>query len=319
MTPCETRSVASTGATTRCSGPARCTSCSTAPRSPSATGPVTWPGAPSSGSCATWVCTASAAPSHRAPPGPHRRGQCPADLVNRHFAAFRPNELWVSDITYVRTFSGWVYVAFVTDVYSRRVIGWQTSTSLYADLALDALEMAVWARRREGADLTGLIHHSDRGVQYRAIRYGQTLAQCEAVASVGSKGDSFRLRSGRGPQLPVQGRAHPQQGPLGGHRRCRARHRPVGPLVQHGAPPLRHRHAHPGRARGRPGPRHRPPGTTTTGHHRNQLTEPPQNPGLDKEPLPEPGGLRSAPARARRRRRRRRCTRSAQPRRERSA
>ena len=141
------------------------------------------------------------------------REQCPADLVNRHFAAFRPNELWVSDITYVRTFSGWVYVAFVTDVYSRRVIGWQTSTSLYADLALDALEMAVWARRREGADLTGLIHHSDRGVQYRAIRYGQTLAQCEAVASVGSKGDSFRLRSGRGPQLPVQGRAHPQPSP----------------------------------------------------------------------------------------------------------
>ena len=247
------------------------------------------------------------------------REQCPADLVNRHFAAFRPNELWVSDITYVRTFSGWVYVAFVTDVYSRRIIGRRTSTSLYTDLAAGALEMAVWARRREGADLTGLIHHSDRGVQYRAIRYGQTLAQCEAVASVGSKGDSFRLRSGRGPQLPVQGRAHPQQGPLGGHRRCRARHRPVGPLVQHGAPPLRHRHAHPGRARGRPGPRHRPPGTTTTGHHRNQLTEPPQNPGLDKEPLPEPGGLRSAPARARRRRRRRRCTRSAQPRRERSA
>ena len=247
------------------------------------------------------------------------REQCPADLVNRHFAAFRPNELWVSDITYVRTFSGWVYVAFVTDVYSRRVIGRRTSTSLYADLAAGALEMAVWARRREGADLTGLIHHSDRGAGYRAIRYGQTLAQCEAVASVGSKGDSFRLRSGRGPQLPVQGRAHPQQGPLGGHRRCRARHRPVGPLVQHGAPPLRHRHAHPGRARGRPGPRHRPPGTTTTGHHRNQLTEPPQNPGLDKEPLPEPGGLRSAPARARRRRRRRRCTRSAQPRRERSA
>ena len=83
------------------------------------------------------------------------REQCPADLVNRHFAAFRPNELWVADITYVRTFSGWVYVAFVTDVYSRRVIGRRTSTSLYADLAAGALEMAVWARRREGADLTG--------------------------------------------------------------------------------------------------------------------------------------------------------------------
>ena len=165
------------------------------------------------GSCATWVCTASAAPSHRAPPGPRRRGQCPADLVNRHFAAFRPNELWVADITYVRTFSGWVYVAFVTDVYSRRVIGRQPSTSLYTDLAAGALKMAVWARRREGADLTGLIHHCDRGAGYRAIRCGQTLAQCEAVASVGSKGDSFRLRSGRGPQLPVQGRAHPQPSP----------------------------------------------------------------------------------------------------------
>ena len=127
------------------------------------------------------------------------REQCPADLVNRHFAAFRPNELWVADITYVRTFSGWVYVAFVTDVYSRRVIGRRTSTSLYTDLAAGALEMAVWARRREGADLTGLIHHCDRGAGYRAIRYGQTLAQCEAVASVGSRGDSFRLRSGRGP------------------------------------------------------------------------------------------------------------------------
>ena len=76
------------------------------------------------------------------------------------------------------------------------------------------------------------------------------------------------------------------KGPWEGIDDVRARHRPVGPLVQHGAPPLRHRHAHPGRARGRPGPRHRPPGTTTTGHHRNQLTEPPQNPGLDKEPLP---------------------------------
>ena len=118
-------------------------------------------------SCATWVCAASAAPSHRAPPGPHRRGQCPADPVNRHFAAFRPNELWVSDITYVRTFSGWVYVAFITDVHSRRVIGRRTSTRPCADLAAGALEMAVWARRREGADLTSLIHHSEAGQRDR--------------------------------------------------------------------------------------------------------------------------------------------------------
>ena len=128
------------------------------------------------------------------------REQCPADLVKRHFSAFRPNELWVADIppqaggtpSYVRTFSGWVYVAFVTDVYSRRIIGWQTTyRPVCTYLALDALRMAVWQRKRTGADLTGLVHHSDRGVQYRSIRYGAALAECEAVASVGSKGDSY--------------------------------------------------------------------------------------------------------------------------------
>ena len=146
------------------------------------------------------------------------REQCPADLVKRHFSAFRPNELWVADIppqaggapSYVRTFSGWVYVAFVTDVFSRRIVGWQTTyRPVCTDLALDALQMAVWQRKRAGADLTGLVHHSDRGVQYRSIRYGQALSECDAVASVGSKGDSFRLRSGRGAQLAVQGRADP--------------------------------------------------------------------------------------------------------------
>ena len=128
------------------------------------------------------------------------REQCPADLVKRHFEAFAPNELWVTDIppqaggtpSYVRTFSGWVYVAFVTDVYSRRIIGWQTTyRPVCTDLAPDALQMAVWQRKRQGADLTGLVHHSDRGVQYRSIRYGQALSDCEAVASVGSKGDSY--------------------------------------------------------------------------------------------------------------------------------
>ena len=170
--------------------------------------PVTWPGAPSNASWATWawrgVRHAKSPRTTRSAP----REQCPADLVRRHFEAFAPNELWVADITYVRTFSGWVYVAFVTDVFSRRIVGWQTSTSLDTDLALDALQMAVWQRKRAAADLTGLIHHSDRGVQYRSIRYGPALAEADAVASVGSKGDSFRLRSGRGTQLAVQGRTH---------------------------------------------------------------------------------------------------------------
>ena len=124
------------------------------------------------------------------------REQCSADLVRRHFEAFAPGGLWVADIppqaggtpSYVRAFSGWVYGSFITDVYSRRIIGWQTSTSLYTDLALDALEIAVWQRKRAGADLTGLVHHSDRGVQYRSIRHGAALADCETVASVGGGG-----------------------------------------------------------------------------------------------------------------------------------
>ncbi|WP_327668083.1 MULTISPECIES: IS3 family transposase [unclassified Streptomyces] len=115
----------------------------------------------------------------------------PADLVERQFTATAPNQLWVADITYIRTFSGWVYAAFVIDVFSRMVVGWQVATSLYTDLALDALEMAIWRRRHTGSDLTGLTHHSDRGVQYRAIRYTERLADEAAVPSVGSKGDSY--------------------------------------------------------------------------------------------------------------------------------
>jgi putative transposase len=115
----------------------------------------------------------------------------PADLVKRDFTATGVNELWVADITYMRTAAGWVYAAFVLDVFSRLIVGWQVATSLYTDLALDALRMAIWRRQATGADLTGLVHHSDRGVQYRAVRYTQRLAEADAVASVGSTGDSY--------------------------------------------------------------------------------------------------------------------------------
>lgn len=115
----------------------------------------------------------------------------PADLVERDFTADRPNRLWLADLTYVKTHSGWVYVAFIIDAYSRFVVGWQASRSLRSDLAIDALEMAMFNRRREGADLSGLIHHSDRGVQYLSIRYSNRLADNEIVASVGSVGDSY--------------------------------------------------------------------------------------------------------------------------------
>ena len=115
----------------------------------------------------------------------------PADLVERQFRAPAPNRLWVADLTYVKTHSGWVYVAFIVDVFSRMVVGWQASRSLRSDLAIDALEMAVFNRRRQGADLSQLTHHSDRGVQYLSVRYSQRLADNSIVASVGSKGDSF--------------------------------------------------------------------------------------------------------------------------------
>jgi putative transposase len=97
----------------------------------------------------------------------------PADKVNRQFVATAPNQLWVADLTYIRTYSGWVYAAFVLDVYSRRIVGWQVSTSLHTDLALDALEMGLWARRRAGQDTTGLVHHFERGVQTGLNRWTQ--------------------------------------------------------------------------------------------------------------------------------------------------
>ena len=112
----------------------------------------------------------------------------PADLVERVFAASAPNRLWVADLTYVWTRAGFCYTAFVVDVFSRRIVGWRVAANLRTDLALDALEMALFTR---GGDLPDLVHHSDRGVQYLAIRYTERLAEVGAVGSVGSRGDSY--------------------------------------------------------------------------------------------------------------------------------
>lgn len=120
---------------------------------------------------------------------PAETAERPGDLLARNFSAPAPNRIWVSDLTYVATWSGFCYVAFVIDLYSRLIVGWRVSTSLRADLALDALEMAIWGR--QGESLDGLVHHSDRGVQYLAIRYTERLAEAGAVTSVGSRGDSF--------------------------------------------------------------------------------------------------------------------------------
>ncbi len=112
----------------------------------------------------------------------------PGDLVDRRFVASRPNQLWVADITYVATWSGFAYAAFVVDVFSRRIVGWRVASTLRTGLALDALEMAIWSRKER---LDGLVHHSDRGSQYLSIVYTERLAEERAVTSVGSRGDSY--------------------------------------------------------------------------------------------------------------------------------
>lgn len=113
----------------------------------------------------------------------------PSDLVKRNFTATRPNQLWVADFTYVATWSGFVYVAFVIDAFSRRIVGWRVSASMRTDFVLDALEQALYDRRGEG--LAGLVHHSDRGSQYLSMRYTDRLADAGIAPSVGSQGDAY--------------------------------------------------------------------------------------------------------------------------------
>jgi putative transposase len=114
-------------------------------------------------------------------------GARPADLVSRNFTASRPNQLWVADLTYIATWRGFVYAAFVIDVFSRRIVGWRVSNSLRSDLALDALDQALHERSKRD----GLIHHSDRGTQYLSIRYTERLEDAGVTGSVGSRGDSY--------------------------------------------------------------------------------------------------------------------------------
>lgn len=114
---------------------------------------------------------------------------CVLDKVHRQFRAERPNQLWVSDFTYVSTWQGWQYVAFVIDVFARRIVGWRVSSSMRTDFVLDALEQALYARQPDSDN--SLVHHSDRGSQYVSIRYSERLAEAGIEPSVGSKGDSY--------------------------------------------------------------------------------------------------------------------------------
>ena len=174
----------------------------------------------------------------------------PSDLVERTFTASAPNQLWVADITYVATWSGFAYVAFVTDVFSRMIVGWRVANTLRADLALDALEMAIWTRNQER--YPGLVHHSDRGVQYLSIRYTERLADVGAAASVGSRGDSYDNALAESVfGLYKAGTDHHAR-TMADRRRRRVGHTVLGPLVEHQPPPHRHRGHPAGRVRGRP-------------------------------------------------------------------
>ena len=121
-----------------------------------------------------------------------RTARLPQDLVQRRFAPLAPDRLWVADLTYVSTWSGWVYVAFVVDAYARRILGWRTGTTMATQLVLDAVEQAIWTRAREGRkDLTGLVQHHDHGSQYVSLAYSERLAAASIQPSVGAVGSSF--------------------------------------------------------------------------------------------------------------------------------
>jgi putative transposase len=122
---------------------------------------------------------------------PDRGAVRPPDLVRRDFTASRPNELWLVDFTYCVTWSGMKFTAFVSDAYSRRIVGWRTAAAMPTQLPLDALEMALWTRARAGHSVDGLVHHSDAGSQYTSIRYSSRLLDAGAVASIGTVGDSY--------------------------------------------------------------------------------------------------------------------------------
>ena len=155
----------------------------------------------------------------------------PVDRVDRHFVATRPNQLWVSDFTYVATWRGFVYGAFVIDVFARRIVGWRVANSLRTDFVLDALEPAIYDRRGDGAG--DLVHHSDRGTQYVSMRYTERLGRRRQRAVGRQARRRVRQRPRRNNHRSVQDGGNSTTRPVASHRRGRIRHARVGRLVQH--------------------------------------------------------------------------------------
>ena len=182
---------------------------------------------------------------------PAKDGHRATDLVNRAFTATAPNQLWVADFTYVRTWAGFSYVAFVIDVFSRMIVGWKADTTMRATLVTDTLEMAVWSRGRTGvSDLTGLIHHSDAGSQYVSFALTERLAAARNAGLDRDRRRRLRQRSRRVDHRAVQDRAHPPARPMADLGRRRDRDPRMGRLVQQPAPAHRARRHPTRRARG---------------------------------------------------------------------
>ncbi len=176
----------------------------------------------------------------------------PADLVQHRFTAPAPRRLWVADITYVATWSGFAYVAFVTDVYSRRIVGWNVAATLKADiLPLQALDMAAWDARREGAaDLRGLVHHADHGSNYLSIVYTDRIGDLGAKPSTGTVGDSFDNALAEAVNGLYKTELIRRRGAVAHDRTGRARHAGVRVVVEQPTPSRGARHEDPARSRG---------------------------------------------------------------------
>src|SRR4249919_3694853 len=198
---------------------------------------------------------------------------CPLDHVNRQFQASRPNALWVSDFTYVATWTGFVYVAFVIDAYARRIVGWRVSRTAHAGFVLDALEQALHDRRP--VHRGGLVHHSARGSQYVSIKYTERLAEAGIEPSVGQRRRQLRQCSGRDHQRSLQSRGHPSARTVAVVRHRRVRNVGMGRLVQQSPAAGAHRQHPAGRGRGA---LLRHAGPTSYGGV-TQTKQPPENPG----------------------------------------
>ena len=210
--------------------------------------------------------------------GPAEGDRAPGDLLRRDFTATGPNRRWVVDFTHVPTWSGFCYTAFVMDLFSRRIVGWATSSRMDTDFVLGALEQAIWQRKeRGGADLEGLVHHCDRGSKSPVHRLHRTTRRRGHRGIGRSRGFLLRQRRRRGPGQVLQARARLARRPLEGPRRPRDRDRQMGELVQpHPTPPHQPRRppTHNRRTPLQSQPHHHPT------HHR--ITNPPQNPGLSR-------------------------------------